>query len=271
MHKEQLSIMFVGGPNTRTDFHLEQGSEFFWMYRGHMELPIIERGERKLIKINEGEVFCLPPRIPHSPQRPVEGSLGLVIERQRYKDEWEVDGMRWYTDFEKCDQILWERYFHCADLGKDLVPIVEAYKSSEECKTGQPTGDNVFENPPVKQDRETTVPRPFNLYEWLEKNKEVFANGGSLNLFEDDHPDKEFRIIVVGGKSTQTTTWKHDTWLFQLNGCATVSIEGKEAHVLQEKCCCVVLPNKEYIVKREKGSIGLVVTNDPLGNKEATS
>ena len=36
--------MFVGGPNTRTDFHLDEGSEF-WMYRGRMELPIIEQGK----------------------------------------------------------------------------------------------------------------------------------------------------------------------------------------------------------------------------------
>ena len=29
MHKGQLSVMFVGGPNTRTDFHVEEGSELF--------------------------------------------------------------------------------------------------------------------------------------------------------------------------------------------------------------------------------------------------
>jgi len=39
MHKGQLSIMFVGGPNTRTDFHVEEGSELFLQIRGHMELP----------------------------------------------------------------------------------------------------------------------------------------------------------------------------------------------------------------------------------------
>ena len=48
MHKKQLSIMFVGGPNVRTDFHLDQGSEFFWMVKGNMELPTIQNGKRKV-------------------------------------------------------------------------------------------------------------------------------------------------------------------------------------------------------------------------------
>eukprot|EP00945_MAST-04E_sp_MAST-4E-sp1_P001370 g1370.t1 len=197
----------------------------------------------------------------------MEGSLGLVIERQRYKDEGEVDGLRWYTDFDTCKNILWERYFHCGDLGKDLVPVVQAYKSSEECKTGVPTGENIVADPPLKQDVDTVVPRPMNLYEWIKKNKDALESGGSLDLFGEDHPDKEFKVMIVGGESEQTTTWKHDTWLFQLKGSATVAMEGKDDHVLEEKCCCVILPNTEYKISRSKGSIGFVVTNDPKGNK----
>lgn len=270
MHKEQMTIMFVGGPNVRTDFHLDEGSEFFWMYRGRMELPIIEQGKRRVVKINEGEVFCLPSRVPHSPQRPVEGSLGLVIERERYKDKGELDGLRWYTDFEKCDEILWERYFHCWDLGRDLVPVVNAFKSSKECETGQPTGENIIADPPVKQDVTTKVPDPFNLNDWLEKNKEALSNGEALNLFGDTHPDKEFKVLVVGGQSKQEKQcWKHDTWLFQVRGTATVSIVGKdEVQVLNEKCCGIIPPNTEYSVVRDEGSIGFVVTNDPVGNKK---
>lgn len=88
-----------------------------------MELPTIQRGKRKLVKIHEGQVFMLPSRIPHSPQRPEVGSFGLVIERTR--EDSELDGLRWYTDFESCDQILWEKYFHCGDLGRDLIPVVQ--------------------------------------------------------------------------------------------------------------------------------------------------
>ena len=35
------TVMFVGGPNTREDFHLEQGSEFFFQIQGNMRLPTV--------------------------------------------------------------------------------------------------------------------------------------------------------------------------------------------------------------------------------------
>ena len=70
LHRDQLSVMFVGGPNRREDFHLEEGSEFFFQLRGDMELPTLQAGRRELVRIREGEVYLLPSRIPHSPQRP---------------------------------------------------------------------------------------------------------------------------------------------------------------------------------------------------------
>ena len=33
MYRDQLTVMFVGGPNNRKDFHLDEGSEFFWQAR----------------------------------------------------------------------------------------------------------------------------------------------------------------------------------------------------------------------------------------------
>eukprot|EP00294_Goniomonas_avonlea_P001824 CAMPEP_0114560602 /NCGR_PEP_ID=MMETSP0114-20121206/11546_1 /TAXON_ID=31324 /ORGANISM="Goniomonas sp, Strain m" /LENGTH=290 /DNA_ID=CAMNT_0001746157 /DNA_START=6 /DNA_END=878 /DNA_ORIENTATION=+ len=264
MHKEQLTVMFVGGPNTRTDFHIDEGSEFFYMLRGNMELPTIQAGKRKLVKIGEGQVFLLPSRVPHSPQRPETGSLGLVVERSR--SETELDGLRWYTDFEKCEDILWERYFHCGDLGRDLVPVVQAFNASEECRTGVP-GSNVVADPPTKQDFETVVPEPFDLKPWIDQHRTQLNAGADLNLFEG-HPDREFRIRVIGGESTQTETWKYDTLLYQLEGAATVTVGTAAPAPLQQGECCVIPPNQEYTVQRAPGSVGLAITQDPAGNKK---
>jgi len=266
MHKDQLTVMFVGGPNTRTDFHLDQGSEFFFQLKGNMCLPTIQNGKRKEVHIREGQVFLLPSRIPHSPQRPEEGALGLVVERRR--DEGEVDGLRWYCDFDECEEVLYERYFHCGDLGRDLVPVVKAFKESEECATGKNKEGSVPTEKPFEIDLETEVPDPFKLDDFLEAHKVDLAAGSDLNLFEG-HPDGEFSVRAIGGPSEQTASFEYETFFFQLHGEISICVAGREGEVvLADQGCFVVDANTKYTVKRKEGSIGLVVTQDPRGNRE---
>lgn len=52
----QLKVFFVGGPNQRKDFHMEEGEELFYMKKGDMELIILELGNFRTINIKEGEV-----------------------------------------------------------------------------------------------------------------------------------------------------------------------------------------------------------------------
>ena len=47
------------------------------------------------IPIKAGEMFYLPPRVPHSPQRMAD-SIGLVIERKRLPHE--DDGLLWFCE-----------------------------------------------------------------------------------------------------------------------------------------------------------------------------
>ena len=68
-----------------------EGEELFYMRRGDMCLKILQNGKFKDVHIKEGQVFLLPGRIPHSPQRN-ENTVGLVIERERLKTE--TDGLR---------------------------------------------------------------------------------------------------------------------------------------------------------------------------------
>lgn len=277
MHKNQLMVMFVGGPNTRTDFHLDHGSEFFYQIRGNMELPIIEQGKRKHVKIKEGEVFCLPSRIPHSPQRPEKDALGLVVERKRYEDS-EVDGLRWYKDFEQADEVLYQRYFYCDDLGRDLVPVVKEYLASEENKTRERRPDSVQEEDSFVQDVVTKVPDPFNLQDWLTSHKAELDSGAALNLFEG-HPDREFKVQVIGGESEQSrmstgdesvvNRFQYETFFHQLRGDMKLEVDGKtEPVIIPEDGCFVVGAGVRYKAIRPAGSLGLVVENDPKGNKQ---
>ena len=91
-------IMIVGGPNKRKDYHVDPIEEFFYQLEGDMLLKIIDDNKRVDVPIKEGEIFLLPPEVPHSPQR-YENTVGLVIERKRLKHE--LDGFLWFC--EKCN------------------------------------------------------------------------------------------------------------------------------------------------------------------------
>ena len=65
----EFIIMVVGGPNTRKDYHIDEGEEFFYQLEGDMVLRIMQDGKPMDINIKEGEIFLLPPKVPHSPQR----------------------------------------------------------------------------------------------------------------------------------------------------------------------------------------------------------
>jgi len=114
----EFIIMVVGGPNTRKDYHIDEGEEFFYQLEGRMVLRIIENKKPKDININEGEIFLLPPKVPHSPQR-FENTVGLVIERKRRKGE--LDAFQWYCD--ACHTLLYE-YLKNATMRKRNIYII---------------------------------------------------------------------------------------------------------------------------------------------------
>jgi 3-hydroxyanthranilate 3,4-dioxygenase len=123
-------VMVVGGPNSRTDYHYDEGPEFFYQIEGEMVLKTVQDGEFVDVPIKEGEVFLLPPKIPHSPQR-MENSVGLVIERTRTENE--QDGLMWFCD--NCGEKIYEEYFKLENIEKDLPPVFDRYYSSEEART----------------------------------------------------------------------------------------------------------------------------------------
>ena len=126
----EFIIMVVGGPNIRKDFHIDEGEEFFYQLEGNMILRIIENRKPKDIYINEGEIFLLPPKVPHSPQR-IKNTVGLVVERKRRADE--LDAFRWYCD--ECHALLYEKYFHLTNIVTQLPPIFESFWSNDDART----------------------------------------------------------------------------------------------------------------------------------------
>ena len=123
-------IMIVGGPNSRSDYHHDEGPEFFHQLEGEMVLKIQEDGKARDIPIRAGEIFYLPPNVPHSPQRGAN-SIGLVIERRRLGHE--KDGLSWYC--QDCNTKLYEEFFTLESIESDLPPVFERFHSSLDART----------------------------------------------------------------------------------------------------------------------------------------
>lgn len=119
-----LQVFVVGGPNSRTDYHINPKEEMFFQVQGNMVLRILEKGRPKDIAINEGELFLLPARVPHSPQR-FANTIGFVQEVRRA--EGELDQMLWIC--EKCFTPTYSEKFFNDDNEKCLPPVVERYMS----------------------------------------------------------------------------------------------------------------------------------------------
>ena len=92
-------------------------------------LKIIDEGVPIDIPINEGDMFLLPPKTPHSPQRGA-GTVGLVIEKIR---EDEKDGFLWYC--EKCGNKLYEEFEVINDIVTQLPPIMNGFYSNDHKRT----------------------------------------------------------------------------------------------------------------------------------------
>lgn len=133
----EFIVMVVGGPNERTDYHYNEGEEFFYQIEGDMVLKVVDnKGIFRDINIHEGEIYLLPPKTPHSPQRK-DKSIGLVIERKR-KDS-EKDGLMWFC--QNCNHKLYSEYFQLVDIEKQFDAVFDNYYESEHttCKKCQTT------------------------------------------------------------------------------------------------------------------------------------
>lgn len=122
-------IMVVGGPNSRKDYHYDEGEEFFYQLEGDITVRVVEDGVPRAIPIREGEIFLLPPKVPHSPQRPAN-TVGLVVERKRTPGE--MDGFLWFC--EQCGSKLYEEFVQLTNIVSQLPPIFERfYNTPDHC------------------------------------------------------------------------------------------------------------------------------------------
>ncbi len=119
-------VMVVGGPNSRKDYHYNETPEFFYQIEGDIVLKIIDKGVPKDVHIKEGDIYLLPPKVPHSPQRGAN-TIGLVIEYKR--PEGMKDALLWFC--ENCTTKLYEEDFSVKNIETDMPVIFDHYYNDE--------------------------------------------------------------------------------------------------------------------------------------------
>jgi 3-hydroxyanthranilate 3,4-dioxygenase len=128
-------FQIIKGPNARNDFHIDPFDEIFYQLKGGIFLHVIENGRERRLAIAEGEVFCLPKQVYHSPRRP-PGTVGLVIERPRLPHE--LDGIAWFCP--ACSTKLHEVSFWCDDIERGIKDTIAAFNADLALRTCKSCG-----------------------------------------------------------------------------------------------------------------------------------
>jgi 3-hydroxyanthranilate 3,4-dioxygenase len=139
----EFIVMVVGGPNSRKDYHYNESEEFFYQLEGNATVQIQETGKAVEVPINEGDIFLLPPKVPHNPKR-FANSIGLVMERKRRADE--KDGLLWFC--ENCNHPLHAVYFNLTDITSQFQTEFKLFYENKDLRTCKKCG-TVMDPPPV--------------------------------------------------------------------------------------------------------------------------
>lgn len=126
-----LMVTVVGGPNERYDYHVDPVEEFFYQMKGNAYLKVMTEEGPQEVHLKEGDIFLLPPHVRHSPQRPEEGSICLVIEPKR--PEGEKDAFEWYC--QECNHLVHRAEVILRNISTDLQPVFKAFAEDESLRT----------------------------------------------------------------------------------------------------------------------------------------
>ena len=277
----QHKVMVVGGPNVRSDYHVEAGEEFFLQLEGDMDLLIVPRAGAAAVSIpiREGEAFVLPARVPHSPQRRA-GTVGFVMERERVPALAEIDALRWYApDW----SILYEERFPCTNLGTQLPPVIHRFNASKTKRTGVPPPPGAEGTPPLllahlEEPDAPPFAQPINVKAWVAEKRAAGARGATP-LWGPGAPAprgaSEYSIVAYIGAAEggegMWSTWikaRGEVFIYQRESLGAVAVrrvgdacDGEERVLKENDVLLVPKGPFEVRVSMEASAYCLIVTN----------
>ncbi|TKR95465.1 hypothetical protein L596_009631 [Steinernema carpocapsae] len=187
-----------------------------------MVLKVVENGEFKNVEIKQGEIFLLPGRIEHSPQR-YANTLGCVVERTRA--ETEFDCLRYFYGSPK--ERLWERWIHLTDVVQDLPPLIKEFFAGETSKTGKPD-ETSFVRAPNYEPINQKLDKPINLENFIDEHLKQLEKG-PVDIYD---PNKyKTQVMLYGQGKHEVKASKGETLVFQQRGSSKITVDGKTAEV----------------------------------------
>ncbi|NXU80453.1 3HAO dioxygenase, partial [Oreotrochilus melanogaster] len=154
--------------------------------------------------------------------------------------------------------VLFEKWFHCEDLGTQLIPIIQEFFNSRQHRTGKPNPDELLKETPFPLNP-TYVMEPFSLQGWLNDHRGEIKQKKSLNMFGDNF---ETEVTAYGPGTTEKSKKNSDIWIWQLEGTSTVTMDGKTL-TLSAGDSLLVRTQSMYCWKRTEECIALCIAQDP--------
>ncbi|KGL73410.1 3-hydroxyanthranilate 3,4-dioxygenase, partial [Tinamus guttatus] len=164
--------------------------------------------------------------------------------------------LRYYVG--ESTDVLFEKWFHCENLGTQLAPIIREFFNSRQYQTGKPNPDELLKETPFPLNL-TSVMEPFSFQSWLNGHRGEITEKQSLRVFEDTF---ETEVIAYGPGITENSKKNSDIWIWQLEGTSAVTKDGKTL-ALAAGDSLLVRAQATYSWKRAEGCVALSIAQDP--------
>ena len=130
-NRELIVKLFDGPtPPDRSDFHINTSPELFYQFEGDVFCRLLRDGKFEDHTIGTGQMFYIPPLVPHLNRRP-PGSIGLAVHTERAPGA--LEAVAWYC--ESCGHQLHRIDYLFKDLLEQLPPLVRAFLADEDKRT----------------------------------------------------------------------------------------------------------------------------------------
>ncbi|EDO19184.1 hypothetical protein Kpol_1050p41 [Vanderwaltozyma polyspora DSM 70294] len=147
LHRGGFTVMIIGGPNERTDYHINPTPEWFHQRKGNMTLKVVDESKIGLdrfidIDIKEGDSYLLPGNVPHNPVRYAD-TIGIVVEQDR--PDGQMDALRWYCS--SCKEIVHQIDLQMVDLGTQVKEGIVSFENDIDARTCKHCGTLNYSKP----------------------------------------------------------------------------------------------------------------------------